>query len=143
MIKPASFALLCGIIVTSTIGCSEIVSTHGQVLTTNQVDSIQIGVDNKDSVMRRLGSPSTTGTFNDQRWYYMTSTTSNKPLNPNLLQNRQVLIVDFDEKGLVSAVMRKDEEDAKDVPQVEKTTPTHGQSMGIMDQLLQNIGVAP
>ncbi len=122
------------------MGCSNIAATHGQVVTERQITSIKKGSDTKQTVMQKLGSPSTTGTFNENRWYYLTETTVSKPLNPNVLTERRLIAVEFDEKDIVNNIFIKTKDDGKEVPFSSKETPTQGQSFGIMDQMLNNVG---
>ena len=141
-----SLLLKCGIFSTLLMvalgltACSTIVATHGQVVDERYVRQLQPGITTQEQVRQLLGSPSTTGTFNANRWYYLTETTENTPLNPNVLQKRQLVIVEFSDSGVVSGLFTKTEKDGKEVPYFSDETPTQGQSMGIMDQMLDNLG---
>lgn len=121
-------------------GCANEINTHGHVVSERQIKSLRLGVDDKQTVQTRLGSPSTTGTFFDNRWYYMTEKVLNKPLNPNLLQQRQVIVVEFNEEEKVSKIWELSQNDGADINPSTRVTPTQGQSLGIVDQLLQNLG---
>jgi outer membrane protein assembly factor BamE (lipoprotein component of BamABCDE complex) len=122
-------------------GCSSITSTHGQIVSEKQVGYIQPGLSKRNEVQQLLGSPSAVGTFNENRWYYITETTESEPLNPNRLTERRVVILEFDEEGIVQQILTKDEQDGKEVPFSPRTTPTQGQSLGIVDQMIQNLGI--
>ena len=124
----------------ATAGCSEVVTTHGQVINSSLLNNIRIGVDDKESVQSVLGSPSAIGTFADKRWYYVTETAVDKPLNPNILEERNVLIIEFDESNKVASLRRLDESDGRQIEPSTRVTPTQGQSLGILDQLLDNLG---
>ena len=131
----ATFVLLI-----SVTACSKQVNTHGQVLPVALINSVAVGVDDKEDVRQKLGSPSAMGTFADDRWYYFTTKTVDETLKPNQLLERDIYIVDFAENGKVSAVHHKDEQDGQTVSPVGRTTPTYGQSLGIVEQLMQNLG---
>lgn len=120
--------------------CGETVSTHGQVILPSRLAQVQPGVSTKQDVQRLLGSPSTTGTFNDNRWYYVTSTLKDKPLNPDILQKREVLIIDFDPSGTVAGISDKDQTAGKAIEPDKASTATHGQSLGILDSALEQMG---
>lgn len=123
------------------LGCTQtITTTHGQVIDTNQLEQLAIGAHTKEDVRGILGSPSVTGTFHDDRWYYITETKMDKPLNPNILTERGVYIVTFDKSGIVTGIDQLDKEDGKEVIPAARTTTTQGQSLGIVDQLLENLG---
>lgn len=121
--------------------CTETTTTHGQVILPSRLAQVQPGVSTKSDVQYLLGSPSTTGTFNENRWYYLTSSLKDKPLNPNLLQSRKVVIIDFDPSGTVAGITDKDEAAGRSLTPDSDETATHGQSMGILDSMLQNVGM--
>ncbi|MDD9912592.1 MAG: outer membrane protein assembly factor BamE [Alphaproteobacteria bacterium] len=116
------------------------VATHGQIVQERHIERLHPGVTTQDQVRRLLGSPSTVGTFNDNRWYYLTATTSSAPLNTNVLKDRRIVIVEFDQDRVVSRILTKTEEDGKEVPFQENETPTQGQSRGVLNQMLDNLG---
>lgn len=121
--------------------CAQTVNTRGQVILPSRLAQIKVGESTQNDVLNLLGSPSTQGTINNARWYYITSTVASKTFHPYNLKDRKVIVVDFDTAtGLVAAVSEKTAADGKDVPIVEKTTPTHGQALGIVDQVLGNLG---
>ncbi len=122
-------------------GCPETINTHGQVLRESDINQLQVGHHNKHDVQRLLGSPSTIGTFDDDRWYYMSQTVMSKPLEPHILQNRKILIIDFNEEGVIADMTQKNETDANDINPAERKTPTQGQSLGIIDQVFENLGM--
>lgn len=120
--------------------CTETISTHGQVILPSRLAQVKEGESTKQDVMRLLGSPSTTGTFNDNRWYYVTSTLKDKPLNPDILEKREVVIIDFDPSGTVVGLSSKDQTAGKALEPDKGTTKTHGQSLGILDSALEQVG---
>jgi outer membrane protein assembly factor BamE (lipoprotein component of BamABCDE complex) len=139
--RPISAFILLLVALGAQWGCSSITSTHGQIVNEKQIGYLQPGLSKQDEVRQLLGSPSTIGTFNENRWYYVTETTENEPLNPNMLTSRRVVILEFDEDGVVQKILTRDEQDGKEVPFLSRSTPTQGQSLGIIDQMIQNLGV--
>ncbi|MCP5404881.1 MAG: outer membrane protein assembly factor BamE [Pseudomonadaceae bacterium] len=121
--------------------CTETVSTHGQIILPSRLAQVQPGVSTKSDVQYLLGSPSTTGTFNDNRWYYLTSTLVSEPLSPNQLKARKVIAIDFDPSGTVAGVQTLDETAGKPVTPDTAETATHGQSLGVLDSMMQNVGM--
>jgi outer membrane protein assembly factor BamE (lipoprotein component of BamABCDE complex) len=121
--------------------CAAIVDTHGSIIDQSQLAQIEPHKTTQDQVRQLLGSPATEGTLNNNRWIYLTSTMADKPLDPGILKKRQVIVIDFDPSGTVAAVTQKTEADSKTVEPVQKVTPTHGQQLGIIDQMFKNIGV--
>ncbi|NBX86649.1 MAG: outer membrane protein assembly factor BamE, partial [Proteobacteria bacterium] len=125
-------------------GCAETINTHGQVILPSRLAQIKPGQTTRDEVLQLLGSPSTQGTMNDNRWYYITSTMGTKAFEPNNLKSRKVIIIDFDTaSGTVSALQEKTEADGQALEPVRNTTKTQGQSLGIVEQLFGNLGLGP
>lgn len=122
-------------------GCAETVNTRGQVILPSRLAQVQPGVTTRQDVLQLLGSPSTSGTLNDNRWYYVTSSIGTTSLDPYNLKSRQVVVIDFDPKSdVVATVTQKGKDDGKEISPDDKVTPTHGQAMGIVDQVVDTLG---
>ncbi len=121
--------------------CAETVNTRGQIILPSRLAQVQPGVSTRDDVLNLLGSPSTQGTLNDNRWYYITSSVGTTSFTPHDLKSRQVLIIDFDPAtGTVASLNQKTKADGKSLTPDEDVTETHGQAMGIVDQFMGNLG---
>jgi outer membrane protein assembly factor BamE (lipoprotein component of BamABCDE complex) len=122
-------------------GCAETVNTRGQVILPSRLAQIQPGVTTRQDVLQLLGSPSTQGTLNENRWYYVTASVGSTSLDPYDLKSRQVVIIDFDPKtDVVANLTQKGKNDGKEVSPDDKVTPTHGQALGIVDQMMDSLG---
>ena len=103
---------------------------------------IVAGTDTKETILARLGSPSTTSTFEpDQVWYYISQTTEKYTYNRPVISNRTVTEVTF-EKGTdkVSAVRTLGLTDGEQIAMNRNETPTRGRQLTILEQLLGNVG---
>jgi outer membrane protein assembly factor BamE (lipoprotein component of BamABCDE complex) len=121
-------------------GCSPTIDTRGNLPDADNVLKIQPGTDTKNEVAQILGSPSTVGTFDDDKWYYIsTRTRSIAFLEPDI-EDQEVLIVSFDKSGVVNDLKVLGLEDAKQITPNERVTPTLGRELTIMQQLLGNLG---
>lgn len=128
------------IVATLAAGCTPTIDTRGNLPDPDNVLKIQPGVDTKNEVAQLLGSPSTMGTFNDDKWYYIsTRTRSIAFLKPDI-EDQQVLVVDFDKAGVVNDLKIIGLEDAKQITPNERVTPTLGRELTILQQLLGNLG---
>jgi outer membrane protein assembly factor BamE (lipoprotein component of BamABCDE complex) len=128
------------IVATLAAGCSPTIDTRGNLPDPDQVLKVQPGVDTKNEVAQLLGSPSTTGTFNNDKWYYIsTRTRSIAFLEPDI-EDQQVLVVNFDKAGVVNDMKIIGLEDAKQITPSERITPTLGRHITILQQLLGNLG---
>lgn len=98
------------------------------------------GQSTKEDISALLGSPSTTSTFGPETWFYISTTKERLGVFESDVVKQHVLGVQFDENGVVKEYGQYTIEDGKAVEIVEKTTPTEGHSLGVLEQLLGNIG---
>ena len=101
--------------------------------------NIIAGQMSKADVMRRLGSPSTTSQFGKESWYYIASRKETLAFFAPKVVDQEVLRITFDD-DIVDAVEYYDQAQAKDIEITERVTPTSGQELGLVEQLLGNIG---
>lgn len=121
-------------------GCQEKILQHGNVPDEDQVVQIMPGQDDKNRVEQLLGSPSTTGTFGDDTWYYISKRTAQTAFfDPDTI-DQGVLAISFDGQGIVEDMKIYDQADGRLVAMVDRTTPTHGNELTIIQQLLGNFG---
>ena len=124
------------------VGCAETLDTHGTVVPPSQLAKVVVGQSTKDEVRQWLGTPSATGTLNDDRWYYVTSVVGKKAFNPYDLKSRRVLVLDFDpSSSVVTAIQERTERDGKPIDPNRAATGTAGQTMGFVEQMFSNFGV--
>jgi outer membrane protein assembly factor BamE (lipoprotein component of BamABCDE complex) len=125
-------------------GCAETLDTHGQIILPSRLAQIKVGETTQEQVLQLLGSPSTQGTLNDTRWYYITSTVGTKAFNPNDLKSRKVVVIDFDPSSTIVRKMTDlNESSGRPIDPDRTKTTTQGQSMGFIEQMFGNIGMGP
>jgi outer membrane protein assembly factor BamE (lipoprotein component of BamABCDE complex) len=120
--------------------CSPTIDQRGNLPDADNVLAIQPGVSTKDEVSQLLGTPSTIATFTDKTWYYISKRTETVAFFSPDVTDQQVLVVRFDDTDVVEQVALLGMDDANDVGMVDRETPTYGQQLTIMQQLLGNIG---
>lgn len=121
-------------------GCGQFRAHQGFVLDQVLVDSIQPGIDNRDSVARTLGRPTFTGEFDDRTWYYLSRDTRQFAFrNPRAVE-QTLLAVRFDDRGNVVKVERSGLEQIARIDPMDKKTPTLGRSTSFFSELFGNIG---
>ena len=121
-------------------GCQAKILQHGNLPDEDQVVQIQPGQDDKNRVEQLLGSPSTTGTFSDDTWYYVSKRTSQTAFFEPDVVDQGVLAVTFDGQGIVQDLKVYDQGDGRLVAMIDRVTPTHGNELTIIQQLLGNLG---
>ncbi len=104
-----------------------------------EIPEPQVGVDTRETVMQRFGSPSTTAIFDQTAWYYVSSVQERVAFYTPRITDRQVMVVRFD-GDRVAAVERFGLERGRVVAYNENVTPTRGRELTVLEQLLGNIG---
>ena len=111
-------------------------SQHGYIVTPEALAQIPPG-SSRDQVLIALGSPSTTGEFGGQVFYYI-SQTRYRPvafMNDKLVDQR-VVAVYFNSKDQVDHVANYGMKDGKVFDFVSRTTPTGGADQTFIQQVL-------
>ena len=94
----------------------------------------------RDEVVKLLGTPSSTGVFNDKSWYYISRKTKRVAFfDPDVL-DQQVYVLNFDGNGVVSSIDHKDLKDGRDIEPAPGATPAPGRELTFVEQVLGNIG---
>jgi outer membrane protein assembly factor BamE (lipoprotein component of BamABCDE complex) len=120
--------------------CTGRVDTRGNLADPEVVSQITPGESTRGTVEDLLGSPTTVATFNDSTWYYIGRRTERFAFfRPEVLE-QQVVAIHFDQAGTVDNVKLYGPEDAKEVELVERTTPTAGKELTVLQQLFGNLG---
>jgi outer membrane protein assembly factor BamE (lipoprotein component of BamABCDE complex) len=111
----------------------------------NKVDSESLkelvpGTSTKSDVTAIIGSPTARDSFDDNTWLYISEVTQER-IGRTLGELQQnVVVVSFDDKGLLTTVHKLDKADALPVQVIARTTPSPGTEASFMQQLLGNIG---
>ncbi len=123
--------------------CETSIQVHGNMPDPEVIAEIQPGIDDRNVVVDKLGSPSTISTFIDNKWYYIGQKTEQFAfLDPDILE-RSVLVVSFDQNGVVDDTLLYTLEDGQFVDPIDRITPTEGKELNVLQQLFGNIGRFP
>ena len=122
-------------------GCMGIKEHKGYVLDKELASTVQVGVDNKESVTKTLGRPTFTGQFDSNDWYYVSRDAKIIAFRGQKVLDQDVLHVRFDQAGNVAAVNMTDETLVAKIDPVGDKTPTLGRRRSFFDELFGNIGV--
>ncbi len=120
--------------------CAPIQTHQGYVIDKELADSVQPGVDNRESVMQTLGRPTLTSQFNQGEWYYVSRDSRNFGYSDPKVREQQTIRVRFDAAGNVAAVDRMGKDLIASVDVYGKTTPTLGRKRSFFSDLFGNIG---
>jgi outer membrane protein assembly factor BamE (lipoprotein component of BamABCDE complex) len=134
-----TFAVLSAAVLTA--ACAPTVGQNGFQAIDAKPTDIVAGTDTRQTVLTRLGSPSTTSTFEkDTIWYYISQTTEKYTYNRPQVTQRSVTEITFNEAGQVAAVRTLGLEDGQRLAMNGNETPTRGRQLTILEQLLGNVG---
>ncbi|MGB7287770.1 MAG: outer membrane protein assembly factor BamE [Salaquimonas sp.] len=140
----AAVLLVSGLLLS---GCTtEQVFSNGPVLEDTQLSLVPVG-SSRDQVLLALGTPSTTGTFDNEVFYYISQTRKRRFAYQKLkLVNQRVVAIYFDENQIVSQVADYGLQDGKVFDFISRTTPTGGKDITLLGRLFggkKNDGTAP
>jgi outer membrane protein assembly factor BamE (lipoprotein component of BamABCDE complex) len=121
-------------------GCASIREHRGYIGEEVLLSSIQPGVDNKASVLGTLGHPTFESQFGRETWYYISSTTIQRPASTPRIRQHAVLTVKFDPSGNVASAMRSGMEHVVHLHPDRASTPTLGKERSFFEDLFGNIG---
>lgn len=138
--KRAALVLTLSAIAITASACTRIRNHQGYVADSVLIESVQPGVDNRDSVLRMLGRPSFESQFDEGQWYYFSRETRQLGFNRPSPKEQTLLVVSFDNNGTVSAVDQRGMEQVVDVNMVRDKTQTLGRKSGLLEDIFGNIG---
>ena len=121
-------------------GCARLRGHQGYVIDPDLVNSVQPGVDNRQTVAKVLGKPTFTSQFNQGEWFYMSRDTRYYAYEKPKPKAQTVLRISFDDKGVVSKVDRTGVEQVASITPYRKITPTLGRKRSFFRDVFGNIG---
>jgi len=91
-------------------------------------------------VQGTLGTPTFTSQFGRETWYYISSTTYQKPFTMPRIRQHMVLAIQFDPTGNVATATRSGMEKVVRLHADRDATPTLGRNRSFFQDLFGNIG---
>jgi len=135
----AALLVLC----LSMTACSWILpppQTRGNKVEQDQLKELVPGTSTKADVTALIGSPTQKATFDDNTWLYITEVTRPRVGQTLGVLDQGVVVVSFNDRGVLTGVKRLTDDDAISVSVAARTTPSPGTEASFMQQLLGNIG---
>lgn len=135
LIVPIAALLLTGCAATR-----QTVNNQGYIADEELAESVQPGVDNRESVAIALGRPTLTSEWGDDVWYYISRNTKQIAFARPRPQDQRLIIVHFDQAGNVSQVERRGMDAVASIRPNSDSTPTLGRDKSLFDDIFGNIG---
>lgn len=120
--------------------CTAQVAMHGNLVDPDALAKVEPGRSDQGAVLSLLGSPSTRGNFSEPTWYYIGQRTERMAFYKPETIDRKVIYIDFEPSGTVKSIGSLDLQDGSKVAYVTRETPTAGQRITLIKQLIGNIG---
>jgi outer membrane protein assembly factor BamE (lipoprotein component of BamABCDE complex) len=114
--------------------------TRGNKVESEQLKELVPGTSTKADVTALIGSPTQKAMFDDNTWLYITEVTRPRVGQTLGLLDQDVVVLSFDDRGVLTGLKTVTKNDAVPVSVVSRTTPSPGTEASFMQQLLGNIG---
>jgi outer membrane protein assembly factor BamE (lipoprotein component of BamABCDE complex) len=120
--------------------CSPVMRFTGYAPTEFELEALTVGRDTRDTVAEAIGRPGSSGILADGNWYYIQSDWEQRGWRPDREVNRQVVMLSFDSRNVLSNVQRFGLEDGRVVVLSQRVTEDQTQGTSLARQLFRNIG---
>lgn len=131
---------LAGLALLALTACSEVVRNHGYTPSDEELATVAVGRDTRESVGFKVGRPSAGGLMADGGWYYVQSRWVHRGAMAPREVDRQIVAVSFDNSGRVSNVERFGLADGQVVALSRRVTDSNIKGSGLIRQLMGNLG---
>ena len=136
-VRTAAVGLLLAVALAA---CAPIYTRHGYVPDDRDLAKITVGQSTTEDVGLMLGRPAAIGVMAGSSWYYVGSRFKQVgPMAPQEI-DRQVVAISFDDAGKVSNVERFGLKEGQVIALNRRVTTTGVKTMGLLTQLLGNLG---
>lgn len=120
--------------------CSPTYENHGYIPPERDLAQIVVGQTSIDMIPQLTGHPSAQGLLTGSGWFYVGSRWRHfGPLKPEEI-SREVVVISFDQRGIVSNVERFGLERGRVVTLSRRVTETSVSEISLIGQLLGNLG---
>src|SRR5215831_21176679 len=126
-------------IATVIAGCAAVENNRGYIPDMEAIGSIQVGMDTKDTISKKLGDPSTSATFGNDVWYYVSAHVEQAAFFAPRATERNILAVEFARDGKVSDVHKYTLADGRVVDFSSRETPTRGREYTLLQQIFNSV----
>ena len=139
MHKLSCLLILSLVFISLASACSRNPEIQGYMFRPEDLAALTPGQTTKEEVQRKLGSPSSKSDFGPETWFYISRKTESMAFFEPKTTDQQVMALEFNGEVLAN-IKKLGLQDAKKVAFAKDTTPTEGHSIGLMEQLLGNVG---
>ena len=113
---------------------------RGNMVDPDLLRELTPGTSTRADATALLGSPTAHASFDDNTWIYIGERTRPVIAGTNAVLTQKVIVLTFDQSGVLRDIHRLSGDDSLPVTVVDRTTPSPGSSSSILQQLLGNVG---
>ena len=113
---------------------------RGNKVEADSLKELTPGTSTKADVTAVIGSPTAHDSFDDNVWLYISELTQDRIGRTLGELEQNVVVLHFDDKGVLKTIDKLDKQDALPVTVIARTTPSPGTEASFLQQLLGNIG---
>jgi outer membrane protein assembly factor BamE (lipoprotein component of BamABCDE complex) len=135
--KVMKLAILPLAVLVMLIACAPVITQRGYLPDPDAEATIKAGQDTKTSVQERLGYASTTATFGNDSWYYISATEKQVAFFKPVVLKREITAVYFDKENKVIRVRHYGLRDGHVVAFEARETPARGRETTFLQELLK------
>tara|TARA_B100001250_G_C19391747_1_gene610883 strand:- start:166 stop:630 length:465 start_codon:yes stop_codon:yes gene_type:complete len=126
------------------LNCSsnKVSKNHGFISLESKLDKIYISKTNKNDIINLIGPPSSISDFDKNKWFYIERKKTNQSLfklGIKKISKNNILIVEFDNKGILKDKKLLDLNNMNDIKYVEKITEKDFTKTNIMYGVLSSL----
>ncbi len=122
------------------MSCSAVIQNHGHIPLPSDLEKIKVGIDNKRSVQKLIGKPTTSGVLKNRSWYYIGSAVKHYGWKEPEEINRVVISITFNQSDVVENIQRFSLSDGQDIKISSRVTKKKIKDNNFIRQLLGNFG---
>lgn len=113
---------------------------RGQSVTQDQLKQLVPGTTTEADVTALLGTPTSRGLFDENRWSYMGQVTQARIGRYPGVRAQDVVVLTFNDAGVLEKVQHLNQKEAVQVGMAGGATPSPGGSASFFQQLIGNVG---
>jgi len=129
--------IVCSFLISLFISCTTNIKNYGYTPAKSDLDTLIIGKDSRESVIRKVGHPTTTGL--EGSFYYVRSTFTAAGIRSARLIDRTVVLFTFDKRNLLKNIETFSVKKEKVVRLDYRVTETGLQNKNIFQQIIGSI----
>lgn len=123
--------------------CGSNTRVFGNMPDPDVVAEIRPGASRQGDVTGLLGSPSAISPFEERTWFYIGQRMHRFAFFKPTVEERRVLVVSFNDRGVVETMRTLDLTAGRDVDPINRITPTEGRDITFLQQIFGNLGRFP